>query len=170
MLALHYLVSDIAQIFIAQAYGSSLCMSLGKRTTSLMFSILSNVFVILSIPSAKPPCGGTPYLKNLVNHSKLFSDILSISYDEFVALLPEFSITAKHRFFVEDVPIGLVLLSSLGDMVGVNTPTIDSIIHLVEIINEADYNKQGRTVEKLGISGMNVESLDIFLAEGKQPK
>jgi len=104
---------------------------------------------------------------NALSFMELFSDISFISYDEFVALLPEFPITTKHRFFTEDVSIGMALLSSLGDMIGVDTPTIDSIVHLVSIINETDYYRQGRTVEKLGISGMDVESLNRFLAEGQ---
>lgn len=104
---------------------------------------------------------------NSLSFMEVFSDISFISYGEFVALTPEFSITTKHRYFAEDVQIGMVLLSSLGDMIGVDTPTIDSIIRLVSVINETDYYKQGRTVEKLGISGMNVETLNRFLAEGK---
>lgn len=104
---------------------------------------------------------------NALSYWELFSSILLISHDDFAALLPEFNITTRHRFFTEDIPIGMVLLSSLGDKIGVETPTIDSIIHLVSVINNVDYYEQGRTIEKLGISGMDIESLNRFLGEGR---
>lgn len=71
--------------------------------------------------------------------------------------------SSKSRYITEDVPIGMVLAASLGDMLGVAMPTYKSMIHLASVINETDYWGQGRTVEKLGIAGMNVEELNAFL-------
>jgi hypothetical protein len=34
-------------------------------------------------------------------------------------------------------------------------------------MNQVDYWKEGRTVEKLGISGLNVNELREFVTEGK---
>lgn len=69
-------------------------------------------------------------------------------------------------YFTEDVP-NLVLFASLGDMLGIPTPISKAIILLASIINETDYYKTGRTVEKLGIAGMTKEKLNKFLLEGK---
>lgn len=102
-----------------------------------------------------------------LSYRELFSEISYISYEEFISLLPAFLVTTKHRFFAEDVPIGFVLLSSLGDMIGVETPAIDSIIRLVSIVNGTDYHNEGRTIERLGLSGMTVKSLNRYLATGE---
>jgi len=104
---------------------------------------------------------------NSISDMELLARILPISYDDWVTLNPKRVMSVKSRFITEDVPIGMVLLSSIGKMIGVNTPTIDSIIHLCSVINETDYYKQGRTVEKLGISGINVETLNKFLDKGR---
>lgn len=73
----------------------------------------------------------------------------------------------QHRYFTEDVAYGLVMWSSLGDMLGVPTPTIKSIIRLASVAIGVDYWKEGkRTVASLGLLGMNVEELNRFLAEG----
>lgn len=70
------------------------------------------------------------------------------------------------RYITEDVPVGMVLISSLGKWLGIPTPTFDAIIHLCGIINGTDYWKVGRTVESLGISGMGLEAFKTFLREG----
>jgi opine dehydrogenase len=72
----------------------------------------------------------------------------------------------QDRYISEDVKYGLVLLSSLGEMLGVSTPTIDAVIQMASIINEKDYRREGRTVESLGIGGMRVDELNYFLQEG----
>lgn len=73
----------------------------------------------------------------------------------------------QHRFITEDVPYGLVTMASLGDMLGVPTTVIKSLITLASAMNQVDYWKEGRTVEKLGISGLNVDELHKFVMEGK---
>lgn len=76
--------------------------------------------------------------------------------------------SAKHRYFTEDVPVGMVLTSSIGKWLDIPTPTFDSIIHLVSVINDTDYWKQesSRTIEKLGLAKMSFEQLQRFLEEG----
>lgn len=58
-----------------------------------------------------------------------------------------------YRYLSEDVPNGLVPISLFGEMVGVPTPAIDSIITLASILNGTDYREEGRTLEDLGVSG-----------------
>lgn len=71
-----------------------------------------------------------------------------------------------HRFLNEDIQIGDRLLSSLGDMIEVPTPTIDSLIHLASIINGIDYFETGRTADKIGIGKMDAADVNRFLADG----
>lgn len=67
--------------------------------------------------------------------------------------------TIRHRYLFEDVPTGLVPISSLGALVGVNTPVMNQIIDLASMICNVDFRKTGRTLGNLGISGMNVKQL-----------
>jgi len=73
----------------------------------------------------------------------------------------------KFRYITEDVPNGMVSLASIGEMIGVPTPVCNALITLASMINETDYRAEGRTVEKLGISGLTVEQLNRYLDVGK---
>ena len=74
----------------------------------------------------------------------------------------------KDRYVTEDVPYGMVLLSTLGDLIGVPTPTHDTVIQLTSVINRTNYWKNGRSVKELGLSRMNKQSMKKFLFEGKR--
>lgn len=65
----------------------------------------------------------------------------------------------EHRYIFEDIPMSLVPIASLGELLGVRTPTIDMIIDLGNILHGADYRWSGRTVEKLGIAGLSVKEI-----------
>ncbi len=75
--------------------------------------------------------------------------------------------TLKMRYLEEDVPCSLIPMSSLGNMLRVPTPTIDSLIHMASVLNQKDYYSFGRTVERLGIANMNLRELRL-LAIGEQ--
>ena len=68
-------------------------------------------------------------------------------------------LTTNHPFINEDVPMTLVPIASLGDLVGVPTPTVRTIIHLASLLHEVDYWREGRTIERLGIAGWSVEQV-----------
>ena len=70
------------------------------------------------------------------------------------------------RFITEDVPYGLVLISSIGKRFNVPTPTVDAIIHLASVLNGADYRSEGITLEKLGLGDMTKEEIEEYLREG----
>lgn len=55
------------------------------------------------------------------------------------------------RYFTEDVPTGLVPISSLAKFLGVETPIIDSVINLSSTLCGIDFRKEGRTVHGLGV-------------------
>jgi opine dehydrogenase len=73
----------------------------------------------------------------------------------------------KDRFVTEDVPYGMVLLSTLGDVLGVPTPTHDAVIQLASVINRTDYWKTGRGMKQLGLSNLDKKGLKKFLLEGR---
>lgn len=74
--------------------------------------------------------------------------------------------TMQDRFVTEDAPYGLTLMAQIGDMVGVPTPTTKALIQLCSVINRADYWAGGRGVKELGLEGLDVQSLPVFLREG----
>jgi len=74
----------------------------------------------------------------------------------------------KDRFISEEVPYGMVLLSSLGNLLKIPTPTHDAVIQLSSVINRTNYRKTGRGVKELGLSKLNKQSLKKFLYEGKK--
>lgn len=55
------------------------------------------------------------------------------------------------RYFTEDVPTGLVPISSLAKFLGIETPIIDSIINLSSILCGIDFRNEGRTIEGLAL-------------------
>lgn len=63
------------------------------------------------------------------------------------------------RYLTEDVPCSLVPMSSLGRKFGVPTPMIDALITMASAMHEVDYFRTGRTVEKLGLSDLNLKQL-----------
>ena len=74
----------------------------------------------------------------------------------------------KDRYVTEDVPYGMVLVSTLGDLLNIPTPTHDAVIQLTSVINRTNYWKTGRGVKELGLSGLNRQRLKKFLLEGKR--
>lgn len=72
------------------------------------------------------------------------------------------------RYILEDVPTGLVPISSLGEMVGVPTPTMDAVIELASAITGQDFRASGRSLRNLGLDGMDVGDLHRFILEGRE--
>jgi opine dehydrogenase len=76
----------------------------------------------------------------------------------------------NHRYIWEDVPTGLVPLSSLGKKLEIETPFIDSFIHISTSALRKDLNldffERGRTMESLGLEDLSVEEIKRLLREG----
>ena len=78
--------------------------------------------------------------------------------------------TLDHRYFHEDIGMGLVMLCSLGKFLDVATPTCKALVQMGEIITGIDYFAQGkRTLESLGLAGLNKDRLKSFLETGQMP-
>jgi opine dehydrogenase len=71
-----------------------------------------------------------------------------------------------HRYIDEDVPMSLVPISSIGAMLGVETPTINAIIHLASVIRGKDFWETGRTAERLGLEGMSIRDIRLLAVTG----
>lgn len=87
-------------------------------------------------------------------------------WSDFAAVSSKGPFSAKTRYITEDIPIGMVLWASLGEMLGVPTPTARALIHISSVIHDTDYWSGGRTIEKLGLAGMTVKELKRYLLEG----
>lgn len=60
---------------------------------------------------------------------------------------------------LDDVPNSLVPISDFGKVLGVATPTIDSIVHLASAMCSIDWWEEGRTVSGLGLGGMSIDHM-----------
>jgi opine dehydrogenase len=74
----------------------------------------------------------------------------------------------KSRYFTEDAPYGLVPWSIIGKAVGVETPVIDSIINIYNVIHERDWRAQGRSSGDLGLDGLSVDQIMAYVKTGNR--
>jgi opine dehydrogenase len=72
----------------------------------------------------------------------------------------------KHRYLTEDIPYGLVPLCSIAKVTEVQTPTLNAIITLADIVNEVDYMREGQTLKRLGLEGMSPSQIVEFVNKG----
>ena len=63
------------------------------------------------------------------------------------------------RYVTEDVPTGLVPISELGKKFGVETPAINTIINLADILFDADFRAKGRNLDQLGLRDLSTEEI-----------
>ena len=73
----------------------------------------------------------------------------------------------ENKYVTEDVPCGLVPMAGLGDAAGVATPVIDGLIALSSSMLGRDLTqKDGRTLERLGLAGKSVEQIKQVFETG----
>lgn len=70
------------------------------------------------------------------------------------------------RYVLEDIPMGLVPMVSLGEQLGVPVPMMRNIIELGNFLLEKDFFKEGRTMERLGLTGLNAPDLVEAVSNG----
>lgn len=71
-----------------------------------------------------------------------------------------------HRYMHEDVGMGLVPLSEFGKVARVETPIMDSLVHLASAMMRIDYRRDGLSLEKMGLGAVTKERLEDYLFEG----
>ncbi|TVR10984.1 MAG: hypothetical protein EA385_02110 [Salinarimonadaceae bacterium] len=77
----------------------------------------------------------------------------------------------KHRYISEDIPFGLVPLSSIASTLGLQLPVTNAMIEISNVSNEVDYWADGLTIETLGLPrGGSAEILEAVADLGGAPK
>jgi len=76
--------------------------------------------------------------------------------------------SVKSRYFTEDGLHGLVPWSQIGDMAGVQTPLIKAFATIEGSVIQRDMWGDGRTLEVMGIQGMDVDSFKQYMRTGKR--
>jgi opine dehydrogenase len=71
-----------------------------------------------------------------------------------------------HKYIAEDVPVGLMPMSALGQAAAVPTPAIDSVIRLATILAAGDFSATARTLDRMGLAGMDAAQIRRTLDEG----
>jgi opine dehydrogenase len=71
-----------------------------------------------------------------------------------------------HRYILEDIPTGLVPMASLGHLLGVKTPVMNTIINIASEFYRTDFRHTGRTVESLKLKGMNKQQIIDYVNRG----
>jgi opine dehydrogenase len=67
---------------------------------------------------------------------------------------------------MEDVPTGLIPMSALGVAAAVRTPAIDALIEIARDMTGKDFAAEARTLERLGLSGMDAPQIRRVVDEG----
>lgn len=76
--------------------------------------------------------------------------------------------TLENRYLTEDIPYSLRAISSIGEMLGIDTPYMDSIIILASGLMDEDYMENGRNTHKMGIDFNKIKDVRDFLENGYQ--
>ena len=63
--------------------------------------------------------------------------------------------SVNSRYVTEDVPQGLVMLETLGNILQVHTPICSALISIASAALNQNFRETGRTVEKLGIENIH---------------
>src|SRR6266481_7368302 len=71
-----------------------------------------------------------------------------------------------HKYIAEDVPVGLTPMSALGVAASVPTPAIDAVILLAQTLAGRDLAGEARTLERMGLAGMDAEQIRQTLRDG----
>lgn len=75
----------------------------------------------------------------------------------------------RHRYIFEDVPFSLVPIAELGRRFGVNVWAIDSMIRLSCVLHRTDYYYRGRTLERMGLTGLQISEINALINTGSIP-
>ncbi|SKC51408.1 NAD/NADP-dependent octopine/nopaline dehydrogenase family protein [Maledivibacter halophilus] len=72
----------------------------------------------------------------------------------------------RTRYVLEDIPMGLVPMVSLGKMLGIDVSRMETIVKLGEFLLDKDFTKEGRTVDKIGLIDMTPEEVINYVETG----
>ena len=95
------------------------------------------------------------------NSKDLSLDSHEVFFDYAENSSPEGPFIAANRYITEDVPEGLVLMESLGKILGIETPVASALIDIAGACLQRDFRQIGRTIDRLGRDQLK----EIFLDE-----
>lgn len=88
------------------------------------------------------------------NSKDLSLDAKEVFYDYAKNDSPTGPTISNSRYITEDVPEGLVLLESLGQLLNIETSVCTALIEIASACLETDFRKDGRTTLRLGIENI----------------
>ena len=104
------------------------------------------------------------------SYDQVFSSCFNnVTVEEFAITSSKGPFSMQDRYVTEDIPMGATLTASLGRMLGVATPTYDSMIHLASVVNRTDYYGTGRNLENLGLDHLTWEQFEMYLLTNQRP-
>jgi opine dehydrogenase len=71
-----------------------------------------------------------------------------------------------HKYIAEDVPVGLMPMRVLGQAAGVPTPQIDAVIRLAQTLAGNEFADTARSLERMGLGGMDTAQIRRTVQEG----
>jgi opine dehydrogenase len=71
-----------------------------------------------------------------------------------------------HKYVAEDTPCGLIPMAAIGAACGVPTPAISSVIGVVRIMTDDAVGSDARTIEQMGLAGMDTASIRAVVNHG----
>ena len=78
--------------------------------------------------------------------------------------------TLDHRYFHEDIGLGLARFAALGRLLGVPTPAVDAFLRMGSIVQDRDYvARVDGALAQLGLEGMDVDQVKAYLRSGRRP-
>ena len=75
--------------------------------------------------------------------------------------------TIFSRQLTEDIPTGVLPIMELGKAAGVETPLLDSMIHICEALLGQDLHSNGRTLKNLGLENKTKDEIINHITHGK---
>lgn len=70
------------------------------------------------------------------------------------------------RQLTEDIPTGVLPIMQLGKASGVETPLLESMVHICEALLNMDLHTNGRSLKNLGLEGMDKEGILNYVTNG----
>ncbi len=105
-------------------------------------------------------CEKIPYLNACLfrNEEDLSQDPREV-FESYKISSPPGPYSFNNRYVTEDVPMGLVLLSSLGEKLGIDMPECNRLIEMCGGILARDFFAEGRTLKSLGLADLTKDEL-----------
>jgi len=76
----------------------------------------------------------------------------------------------NHRFFIEDIPYGMIPMEEVGKLVDVRTPLITAVIEIGSRLANENFRVNARDFKKLGLKGLNKKELLEKIYTGGEDK